>query len=328
MFFDNLAINHKRGPVIEEKFYYAFGMEVPGECTQAFKQTYGQNRYKFNGIEYDTAFSFDMYEAHFRDLDPVIGRCTTIDPKIDEVDESITPYASMGNNPVFKTDPLGDEPDGCCQEVFNWLVEKAVENPNGAAAVTVGIIGGAGNFAQNTVVGTFNAVTHPLDLSPQGVANNAVQMGLGAANRIDQIQNGSTIEKSAAITETVLDVAATVEGVRGGFKVFTPEPGVPNVKVGDYSNLKDSKSVGPGKSFTSAQKKAIIAENMKRNGGVIKSDKSGTIADKPVQSKKGVRANMNQAEVDHIKAKSKGGSNSHSNAQVLTKKENLDKSDN
>ena len=42
---------------------------------------------------------------------------------------------------------------------------------------------------------------------------------------------------------------------------------------GKYSNLKDSKSVGAGKKFTSSQKKKIIQQNMEKNGGVIKSDK-------------------------------------------------------
>lgn len=35
---------------------------------------------------------------------------------------------------------------------------------------------------------------------------------------------------------------------------------------------------------------------------------------------------MNQAEVDHVDAKSKGGSNSFTNAQILSKEENLKKS--
>ena len=42
--------------------------------------------------------------------------------------------------------------------------------------------------------------------------------------------------------------------------------------------------------------------------------------------KKGEKANMNQAEVDHIFPKSKRGTNSFFNALVLSKKENLLKS--
>lgn len=37
---------------------------------------------------------------------------------------------------------------------------------------------------------------------------------------------------------------------------------------------------------------------------------------------------MNQAEVDHIIPKAKGGTNSYNNAQVLTKEENLKKGKN
>ena len=61
-------------------------------------------------------------------------------------------------------------------------------------------------------------------------------------------------------------------------------------------------------------------------GGVLKSDSDGRILNPPQKSLKGQKADMNQAEVDHIEAKSKGGTNHTSNAQVLSKEENLRKS--
>ena len=60
---------------------------------------------------------------------------------------------------------------------------------------------------------------------------------------------------------------------------------------------------------------------MQRNDGVLRSDLSGKELDAPTQSVKGQKANMNQAEIDHITPKSKGGTNSSSNAQVLSKEE-------
>lgn len=65
--------------------------------------------------------------------------------------------------------------------------------------------------------------------------------------------------------------------------------------------------------------------NKQNNGGGIKSDLSGKTLDIPTQSKKGEKANMNQAEIDHTTPKSKGGTNSYFNAQVLSKEENLRK---
>ena len=55
-----------------------------------------------------------------------------------------------------------------------------------------------------------------------------------------------------------------------------------------YGNLSDNKSVGEGKKFTPAQKKAIIQENMNRNGGVVKSDQSGEVLVRPKKSQKGI----------------------------------------
>jgi RHS repeat-associated protein len=95
----------------------------------------------------------------------------------------------------------------------------------------------------------------------------------------------------------------------------------------DYSGIPDHSSVGPGKKFTPSQKKKFREHNAKHNDGVLRSDLDGRPLDPPVQSKKGVKANMNQAEVDHVHPKSKGGSNSSSNAQILSKKQNLDKLD-
>ncbi|WP_082067343.1 contractile injection system protein, VgrG/Pvc8 family [Paenibacillus terrae] len=104
-------------------------------------------------------------------------------------------------------------------------------------------------------------------------------------------------------------------------KKSTPQSG-----NGPYSHLKDSKHVGPGKDFTAAQKKKIIEENMKRNGEVVKSDDTGQILTKPQKSKKGVTPDPNEWQIDHIIPRDKDGSNSYSNAQVLSRKENRDKS--
>ena len=49
-----------------------------------------------------------MYDAFYRNLDPQIGRFWQIDPKIEDGDISISPYASMSNNPILRSDPLGD----------------------------------------------------------------------------------------------------------------------------------------------------------------------------------------------------------------------------
>lgn len=99
-----------------------------------------------------------------------------------------------------------------------------------------------------------------------------------------------------------------------------------SVIKGPYSNLPDSTSVGPGKPFSSSQKKAIITENMNRNGGVVRSDGDGRILIQPSKSMKGVTPSPDEWQIDHINPRSLGGSNSYSNAQVLSRQENRLKS--
>lgn len=64
-----------------------------------------ENKQKFNGIEQNTDFDMNMYDAHYRNFDPQIGRFWQLDPK---PSDSISLYAFALNNPIKYNDPLGD----------------------------------------------------------------------------------------------------------------------------------------------------------------------------------------------------------------------------
>ena len=93
----------------------------------------------------------------------------------------------------------------------------------------------------------------------------------------------------------------------------------------NYSNVPDPKNAGDGKKTTQSQRKKLLEENKKQNNGELKSDGDGRKLDSPSKNVKGQKANMNQAEVDHINPRSKGGSNKNTNLRVISKEENLTK---
>jgi len=124
VFFDNLQVTHIRGPLLEETHYYPFGLTMSGISSKAAGGI--ENNKKYNGIEFDENLDLDTYEAYYRNLDPQTGRWWQIDPKVDQGMESVSPYASMYNDPILNSDFLGDEPDGCCKELLDNIYDGAV----------------------------------------------------------------------------------------------------------------------------------------------------------------------------------------------------------
>lgn len=66
-------------------------------------------RYGYQGSEKDDevkGITGSQYTTFFRGLDPRVGRWWSVDPKFDAGE---SPYVSMGNNPIWSNDILGDK---------------------------------------------------------------------------------------------------------------------------------------------------------------------------------------------------------------------------
>jgi RHS repeat-associated protein len=112
VFFDNLVVNLKHGPLVEQKVYYAFGIENPGLSTKAIKQNYYDNRIKYNGKElqskeFTDGTGLEDYDYGARMYDPQIGRWPRPDNRA-EVYQNISPYAYVANQPVNAVDHDGN----------------------------------------------------------------------------------------------------------------------------------------------------------------------------------------------------------------------------
>jgi RHS repeat-associated protein len=309
---DNLntssALSSSGGSQVEVDVYYPFGRVQTASPQASF-----QISRRFTGQVFDAESGLYYYNARY--YDPELGRFTQPDTTIPDLSnpQSYNRYSYCRNDPLTYNDPSGHvstiaaffgfEGSEATSDLDSWA--KGLTYRNGSSRGYASFADAKNQLAEQKDPGGYNA-----DVRMRQEQSTAFQASLpavvGMANL--ELNAESAIvapEAKAVIEETAAEKAA-----------------------GPYANLEDHPSAGPGKDFTQAQKRNILNANREKNGGTLLSDESGTQAGAPQQSKKGITPPSNEAQVDHIEPKSKGGSNSYKNAQVLTREENLKKSDN
>ena len=146
------------------------------------------DRKTYNGIEHFP--NIQMGLAHYRTLDPGIGRWLQVDPESEKF-YGLTPYNSMGNNPVSMVDPDGDEP------ITAMLLGAAI-----------GVISnGISNLSQGN-----NFFQGGLKAAAFGAIGGAFSYGIGQA--ASHITNGFT--KAAFQTVAHGHTSGVMSGIQGG----------------------------------------------------------------------------------------------------------------
>ncbi len=155
VFFDDIRVAHRSGAILEETHYYPFGLTMQAISSKAANRL--KNNFKYNGIELNTDFDLNLYEAFYRSLDPQIGRWWQIDPEVERT-HVWSPYVVGFNNPVSNNDPLGNIPEDPTKpyaggirlyEVADYLGMVPAGQSRAGEAFTVGDYTVLPNYVQN-----------------------------------------------------------------------------------------------------------------------------------------------------------------------------------
>jgi RHS repeat-associated protein len=284
VFFDNLQLIHNRGPVLEETYYYPFGLTMAGISSKALafgkenKKGYAGN--EIQNKEFSDGGGLELYDFNARTYDQQIGRFIQIDPESEEADqESWSPFHYSYNNPIVFSDPDGRIPIipivvGAWRLYRAYRTVKVVNrlattgsSSGSMASLGSGALGSAGRVLSRTGQGLQNVKSNPIvDKVIVGTTNYAEAGKEKRKIDKDALERGKKNEEKT-LSDEKLDkntTPVTVNDSKTGKDVTTipdsynSEGGT--VEVKDVKRLPDSKQLRAqsGVSAQSGQRATVI----------------------------------------------------------------------
>jgi RHS repeat-associated protein len=340
-------ITDASGEVYQHLEYFAFGETFVEEHSNT-----DRTPYLFNGKELDEETGLYYYGARYYDARTSVWQ--SVDPAALKM-PGWSPYNYSFDNPIKYNDPDGRLPiiplllkagaggaaDMLAQATMNYYFNPETSGNVNASFEAVNWLQVGRSAAEGLIPWK----------TPGGKLGRAAATALGDV-MVNALSSGGEYSGEQALQDFAVGFIGDLAG--GGMGELVSKYGADAVAKGlskmgfddkkieamltgagttwkgpvDYSPLdaSDAKAAtrGSGKEFTAGQKKKIREYNELQNNGYLRSDQDGAFLDNPSRGS----GNMNQAEVDHKRAKANQGTNNYSNAQLLSKGQNLTKSDN
>ncbi len=124
VYFDELSIEHRQGLQVQETQYDPAGLELAGLATPS-PGIRGLNNYRFNGKEFQADLGLSWNHQDWRFFDPQLLRWHSVDPELENGQESWTPYSFGYDNAVRYADANGRWPGERLFKKAETLVDKA-----------------------------------------------------------------------------------------------------------------------------------------------------------------------------------------------------------
>jgi RHS repeat-associated protein len=283
--------------ILEESNYYPFGLKHKG-YNDALPNTY---KYKYNGKELQDELGLNLYDYGARNYDPALGRWINPDALSEEYSD-YSPYVYAFNDPIRHVDPDGNAPEDRLGEIDppgkKKLNQSTIATLNIEPRMQGGYVGQGLDEIVTAGIQWLGGQISGSDVSKETSEN----VQLATSLLVVVVSKGKNAKADGEVVEQLSKVEARA--------------------------AKLSEKARPSEKFTKAGKEAVVDVNKAKNGGKTVCEGCKTSTTAATQSKKGVTPSKTETQVDHVVPKSKGGSGTPNNGQVLCRDCNIKKSNN
>ncbi len=209
VYFDDLSVQHRTGPIVQENTYYPYGLPIESLSSYAAIKTANKQLYQSKLL--DDELDLNLYDFESRFFDPQTARFISVDPAM----QFANGYNSMAGNPIMYRDPDGQWAliDDAVAGVVGGLINLGVQLFSG----NVGSIGqGFAYFGVGFVSGVSSLYGGPMAAGlVAGLGNTLVATG-GNVSFGELMLNGGIGMVSAGVAAPLGGIVSSrIGGVLG-----------------------------------------------------------------------------------------------------------------